>query len=658
MQPIGLSGVLILLAVTVVLVVVFRYLRLPQIFAYLCAGIMVGPHGFGWIPDTAEARYLAEFGLVFLMFSIGLEFSLAKLVSMRRAVLGLGGAQVVITCVLVAAVARWLGVPLGGAIVIGGMLAMSSTAIVMKLLMEQLEQNSRHGRNAFGVLLFQDLIVVPFLIFIPTLGGKVDPSVLPALGSVVLKTAIVLLLIFVIARRLVRPVLAEIAAARQRELFMLTVLLLTLMAAWTTHAVGLSYALGAFLAGMVLGDTEYRHQVEGDIAPFRDVLLGLFFITVGMLADIGILAQYWPWVLLLTGSIIVFKTLLIAGIARLFGIETGVALRTGLVLAQAGEFGFALLVQARQYDLLAGEPAQIVLASAILSMLLAPLIVRYNGVMTKRLVPSYVRVRESNLDTIREEAGRSKGHVIICGYGRSGQNLAWMLEQESIPSLALDLDPLRVREAREAGKPVVYGDADRRDVLEAAGLHRAVALAISFNNVASALRILEITRHVRPDMPVIVRTMDDVDLDRLKQAGATEIVPESLEGSLMMGSHLLLLLGVPMSRVINNVRLVRGDRYRMLRGFFHGEYESGDAATEAYRERLHAVTLPPRAAAAGKMLADLHLEEFGVSVSAVRRGGIRGPQPGPETTLQAGDVLVLFGAPETLEKAEQRLMQG
>jgi len=658
MQPIGLSGVLILLAVTVALVVVFRYLRLPQIFAYLCAGMLVGPHGLGWIPDTAEARYLAEFGLVFLMFTIGLEFSLAKLVTMRRAVLGLGGAQVVITCLLVTGVAHAIGVPLGGAIVIGGMVAMSSTAIVMKLLIEQLEQNSRHGRDAFGVLLFQDLIVVPFLILIPTLGGKADLSVWSATGGVTLKTALVLALNFVIARRLVRPILTEIAAARQRELFMLTVLLLTLAAAWTTHAVGLSYALGAFLAGMVLGDTEYRHQVEGDIAPFRDVLLGLFFITVGMLVDLSILLRYAPWVLLMTASIIVFKTLLITGIGRLFGIETGVALRTGLVLAQAGEFGFALLVQARQYDLLAGEPAQIVFASTILSMLAAPIIVRYNGSITKRLVPGYVRVRESNLDAIREEARRNRGHVIICGYGRSGQNLAWMLEQESIPSLALDLDPARVRDARDAGKPVVYGDADRRDVLEAAGLHRAAALAISFNSVASALRILEITRHVRPDMPVIVRTMDDVDLDRLKQAGATEIVPESLEGSLMMGSHLLLLLGVPMSRVINHVRTVRGDRYRMLRGFFHGEYENGEAATEAYRERLHAVTLPARAAAVDRRLADLHLEDLGVSVSAVRRGGIRGPQPSPDTTLQVGDVLVLFGAPEALEQAEKRVLQG
>ena len=249
--------------------------------------------------------------------------------------------------------------------------------------------------------------------------------------------------------------------------------------------------------------------------------------------------------------------------------------------------------------------------------------------------------------------------MIICGYGRSGQNLAWLLEQEGVPSLALDLDPVRVRDARDAGKPVAYGDAARRDVLEAAGLHRATVLVISFNDISSALRILEVTRHVRPDMPVIVRTMDDAELERLKAAGATEVVPESLEGSLMMGSHLLMLLGVPVSRIVRHVRDVRRDRYRMLRGFFHGEDLFEEKEANAYQERLHSITLPPEGTGRGQMLlADLHLGEIGVNVSAVRRGGIRGPEPGPETRLAAGDVVVLYGTPEALEEAEKVLLEG
>ncbi len=659
MERIGFDSILVLMGVAVVLLALFRYLRLPQILAYLVAGVLVGPYGLGWIPDVAGTRTLAEFGLVFLMFTIGLEFSLPKLMAMKQTVFGLGGAQVLISCAAFGFIAWGLGVPVEGAIVIGGVLALSSTAIVMKLLVEQLEQNSRHGRHAFGVLLFQDLIVVPFLILIPALGGDGgQSSVWPTFGWVLVKSVLVLAAILFVGRWLLKPLFHEIASARLREYFMLSVLLLTLAAAWITQAAGLSLALGAFLAGMMLGETEYRHQVESDILPFRDILLGLFFITVGMQLDTGMLAAHWLWILAAVAGLLVFKTALIVLLGRLFKMEPGVALRTGLVLSQGGEFGFALLLQANEFKLLDAQVSQFVLATVVLSMMLAPLVVRYNGRLAVRLVPGYTRARDTNLDVIRAEAARENRHVIICGYGRSGQNLAWLLEQEGVSSLALDLDPVRVRDARDAGKPVVYGDAARRDVLEAAGLHRATVLVISFDDTNQALRILEITRHVRPDMPVIVRTRDDAELERLKAAGATEVVPESLEGSLMMGSHLLMLLGVPVSRIVRHVRDVRRDRYRMLRGFFHGEDLFEEKETHAYQERLHSVTLPPKARAVGMLLAELHLEEIGVSVSAVRRGGIRGPEPGPETRLGAGDVVVLYGTPEALEEAEKVLLEG
>jgi CPA2 family monovalent cation:H+ antiporter-2 len=658
MDATAFHAILILLTAAVVLVVLFRYLHLPPILAYLAAGVLVGPHGLGWVPAADETRYLAEFGLVFLMFTLGLEFSLPNLLGMKTTVFGLGGAQVLVSCAVFGAVAWWAGVSVEGSMVIGGMLALSSTAIAMKLLIEQLEQSSRHGRAALGVLLFQDLVVVPFLILIPALGGAAQESAWVTLGSVLLKSALVLAAIMAAGRWLLRPLFHEIAAAHSRELFMFAVLLLVLACAWVTELAGLSLALGAFLAGMMLGETEYRHQVEGDILPFRDILLGLFFVTVGMLLDLAVFARLWPWIAAAVAGMLVFKTLLVTALGRAFGHETGVALRTGLVLSQGGEFAFALLLHAQNYRLLESDAAQVVLATVVLSMIVSPLVIRFNGRIAKRLVPGYIRARDSNLAAIRAEAGHGRGHVIVCGYGRSGQNLGWMLEQEGIPYVALDLDPVRVRDARDAGKPVVYGDADRRDVLEAAGLHGARALVVSFNNVASALRILEITHHVRPDMPVIVRTMDDAELERLKSAGATEVVPESLEGSLMMGSHLLMLLGVPVSRIVHQVRDVRRDRYRMLRGFFHGMYEYEEDAAHAYQERLHSITLPPRAKAVGQRLADLHLEEIGVTVSAVRRGSIRGPEPAPDTRLMAGDVLVLYGTPEALDEAEKVLLEG
>jgi K+:H+ antiporter len=658
MEFTGFHAILILLAVAVVLVALFRFLRLPQVLAYFCAGALVGPFGLGWIPDLQETRALAEFGLVFLMFTVGLEFSLPNLLAMRRVVFGLGGAQVAITGAVFGVAAWGLGVSIEGAIVIGAMLSLSSTAIAMKQMVEQLEQTSRHGRHALGVLLFQDLAAVPFLILIPTLAGKGGESVPAALGWVALKSVLVFGVIYVVGRWLLRPLLHQVAAARLREFFMFTVLLVTLASAWLTETAGLSLALGAFLAGMMLGETEYRHQVEADILPFRDILLGLFFITIGMLLNVDDVIEYWWLVLGATLAIVVFKTALIALLGRAFGMEAGVALRTGLVLAQVGEFAFALLLQAEQYRLIGDPATQVVLAAVVISMALAPLIIRYNGWIAKRYVPGYERARRSNLQLIRDEARHAERHVIICGFGRSGQNLAWMLEREGVASLALDLDPVRVRDAREAGKQVVYGDAARRDVLEAAGLHRAAAVVVSFNAAGIALKILEITRHLRPDMPVIVRTMDDADLDRLKTAGATEVVPESLEGSLMMGSHLLMLLGVPVSRIVRHVRDVRRDRYRMMRGFFHGEDLFEEKEGEAYRERLHSVTLPHDARAAGRRIADLRLDQFGVTVSAVRRGGIRGPEPSPDTQLAAGDVLVLYGTPEALEEAKKCLMQG
>jgi CPA2 family monovalent cation:H+ antiporter-2 len=649
--------ILILLGVAVVLVATFRYLRLPLVLAYLIAGVLAGPSGLGWIPDLAGTRYLAEFGLVILMFTIGIEFSLPQLMAMKRTVLVGGGLQVLLSFLAFGGMALMLGVPAPGAVVIGGMLALSSTAIVMKLLVDQLEQHSRHGRAAFGVLLFQDLIVVPFLIVIPALGGNNEESLAVTLGWALVRSVLVLAAILFVGRMWLRPVFHEVALARSREFFTLTVLLLTLIAAWFTHNMGLSLALGAFLAGLMIGETEYRHQVENDILPFRDVLLGLFFITVGMSLDLHVLSTQWPWVLLALAIMLLVKIFIVVIVGRALGQETGVALRTGLVLAAGGEFGFALLVQAEEYKVLAADSIQLVLAAIVLSMLVAPLLIRYNGRVVKQLVPGYRERRESNLDSIRATASHAHGHVILCGYGRSGQNIAWMLKKENVPTLGLDLDPVRVRDARDAGEQVVYGDSARRDVLLAAGLMQARALIISFVDPTVALRILNVTRDLRPDMPVIVRTIDDSKMEQLKKAGATEVVPESLEGSLMMGSHVLMLLGVPVSRVLRQVQDVRRDRYRMLRGFFHGA-AGVDEAEESYRERLHSVTLLPQAYAVGKKLAELPLAESGVTITAVRRGGITGPEPEPDTKLIAGDVLVLFGAPEALEHAEKVLLEG
>ncbi len=657
MHSLALGHILVLLGAAVVLVALFRYLRLPQVLAYLCAGVLVGPYGLGWIRDVQGIGQLAEFGLVFLMFTIGLEFSLPQLRAMKRMVLGLGGTQVLLSALSVGVVVWALGMPVRAAIVTGAVLSLSSTAISLKLLVEQVEQHSRHGWAALGVLLFQDLAVVPFLIVVPMLASGQAQPLFSALFWALAKGGVALLAILLVGPAILRPAFHRVALARSREFFMLTVLLVALASAWLTHLAGLSLALGAFIAGIMIGETEYRHQVESDILPFRDVLLGLFFITVGMLLNLSVLRSLWPWVLGGLIAMLVLKVGLVSVLGRAFGLEGGVALRTGLVLAESGEFGFALLIQAQQNHLLSGRIIDGVLATMVLSMLLAPLIIRFNGRIALRMVPGYRERRRNSLGAIRAETTGRQGHVIICGYGRSGQNLAWMLKQEGLPSLALDLDPVRVRDARDAGEPVIYGDAARPDILEAAGLMQARALAISFVDVPVALRILGATHQLRADMPVIVRTMDDRNLDELKAAGAVEVVPESLEGSLMMGSHLLMLLGVPVSRILRQVQTVRRDRYRMLHSFFHGA-ASEDQAEESYRERLHSIMLPTGAHAVAKRLADLELDRHGVVVTAVRRSGITGSSPSPDIPLNEGDVLVLYGTPEALNSAEKVLMQG
>ncbi len=656
-----LELVLILLATAVLAVVVFRLLRLPPILGYLLAGILIGPHALGWIPVASEASHLAEFGVVFLMFSIGLEFSLPKLVTMKHIVFGFGAAQVGATMLTVMAVALLLGLDWRVGLALGGALAMSSTAIVSKMLAERLELNSPHGRQIIGVLLFQDLAVVPLLILVPALARTVDSGDADlgmTLTIALLKAATVLALILFFGQRLMRPWFHLVARQKSSELFVLNVLLITLGLAWFTDIAGLSLALGAFLAGMLISETEYRYQVEDDIKPFRDILLGLFFVTIGMLLDVQVVMQNFLWVALLLLALVALKAALIAGLSRLFTADSGVAVRTGLNLAQAGEFGFVLLAQAGALGLVDNPTMQPVLAAMVLSMLVAPFIVERSEHMAQHFSAAEWMNRALQLTTIAAQTMDEQSHVILCGYGRSGQNLSRLLEKEAIPFIALDLDPQRIHEATAAGETVVYGDAARREVLIAAGLMRAKVLVVSYADTASALRILSHVRALRPELPVVVRTLDDTDIDLLKEAGAAEVVAEIMEGSLMLASHALMLFGLPLNRVMERIRETREQRYSLFRGFFHGTTDEADTTEEQMQSRLHSMLITPGSAAIGMTLGELDLSGLLVEVTAVRRRNTRELLPDAETRLEVGDVVVLRGTQENLAAAEIRLLQG
>lgn len=659
----ALELTLLYLLAAVLGVVVCRSFKLPPMLGYLAVGVVIGPHALALAQNSAGVRHLGEFGVVFLMFVIGLEFNLSRLRSMGRYVFGLGLLQVTLTLVLMTTGSLFLGsmapalwkMSWQTALALSGALAMSSTAIVVKLLSERLEMASEHGKRVMGVLLFQDLAVVPLLVLIPALGSPAD-QLFMALGVASLKAVVLLALLLTGGQHVMRWWLTIVARRKSEELFVLNLLLVTLALAWLTEMAGLSLALGAFIAGMLISETQYKHQVETDIRPFHDVLLGLFFISVGMMLDWREVVDHWPLVLVLLTLPVLFKLFMVTALARMLGATAGVSLRTGLYLAQAGEFGFVLLSLAQQGDLVPSALMNPILASMVLSMLATPFIIMYSNRIVMKLVSNEWLLQSLQMTTIASKSMNANKHVIICGYGRCGQNLGQMLESEGIPYIALDLDPDRVRQAAAAGNSVVFGDAVRLQALIAAGLARASAVVVTYLDTVSALKVLANIRSHAPSVPVIVRTADDRDLEKLKAGGATEVVPEAIEGSLMLASHALALVGVPMRRVIRVVQDQRDARYNLLRGYFRGADD--DTADELEQERLSTVTVVAGLNSIGQTLGQLSLQAVGVRVVSLRRGNGKTLKALEETSLEEGDTLVLSGKPEALAMAEETLLHG
>ncbi len=654
-----LLQILILLAASVCVVAGVRKLKLPAILGYLVVGMLLGPHALALAVDNDTTQSLADFGIVFLVFTLGLEFSLPRLVAMRWEVLGVGGAQVLATTGLVAAGAvMFFKIEPAVAVVIGGAVAMSSTAIIIAQLTEQSENNRTHGRLAVAICLFQDLSFPLFLALVSALagtGGADAAHLALAVGIAVLA----LLLVLAAGRWLLRPLFLGIASVKSAELFSLAVLLAVLASAWATQKVGLSLALGAFLAGMMLAETEFRHQIEATIRSYREVLLGLFFITVGMLLDVRLLIRDLPLVVTILIGMLVLTAAVVAVAAEPATKNWFKSLRTGVVVAQGGEFGFALLTLVLQRELAEPAVVQPLLAATVLSMVLSPLLIRHNRRITRIVLnesrpPPTEAMRE--VQATLAVAGRD--HVVICGFGRVGQNIARVLEQTGFEYIALDLDPYRIRAGRQAGDPVIYGDAGQVKVLENVGVAHASCVVITFAGPEVALRILRSVRELRGDVPILVRTQDDSRLNELTSAGATEVVPETFEASLMLLSHLLLLLKLPVPRVIRTVNDIRSDRYGMLRQYFRTASAEFLDDTHAFREELHSVILPPHAWAVGRRVADLAERGSKASVSAVRRDGIVGREPAADTIFKVGDVVVMCGTPEAVEHAETLLLMG
>lgn len=556
-----LRDVLIILTASLVVIALFRRLNLPPILGYLCVGLIVGPQALGWVSDSEGLPYLAELGVVFLLFSLGLEFSLSKMLALRKVVFGLGSLQVIISSVILGGALYMAGLQASGAVLLGAGLALSSTAIVSKELTSLGEVFSPHGQNAIGVLLFQDVVAVLLLTMVPVFSGTSGQAWYWALPITLGKTVVLFVGLFLISRWLLPKLFHEIAASRSAELFVLLALVIVMLTAWLTHLLGLSPALGAFLAGMLLGESSYRHQIEADIRPFRDILLGVFFVSIGMLIDLSIFQSHWLLIIGLTLALLVTKGVVVAVILRLNGSNSETSWRSGLALAQGGEFCFALMTQMQANSLVSKELSGLLLTATFCSMVVTPLMLRVAPAIAKRLhqTPN----DEVNIDEIALQSQELHGHVIICGYGRVGQAIGRVLMGEQHRFVAVDDNPEQIQKDA-AQKNVHYGDSRRPELLAALGLNRARLVVIAIDDTDAAMTIIQAIRHINSTIDIIVRTQDDSQTTELKAAGATEVIPEVLESTLTLAAHTLIMLGTPKERVQLRVDDVRRNRYHLL----------------------------------------------------------------------------------------------
>lgn len=535
-----LHDILYFLLAAVVIVPLARALRSSPVLGYLFAGVLIGPSVLGLIEETEMVAVLAEFGIVFLLFAIGLELSVERLKILQRYVFGLGTAQVVATGALIAGVLVLLGQEVAAAVVIGGGLALSSTAFVLQMLIERGELAARFGRVAFSILLLQDLAIVPLLALLPLLGEQ-EANVWVALALAAAKATAAVALTLLAGRFLLRPVYRVVAKTRSPELFVATTLLVLLGTGYLMTLAGVSMALGAFLAGLLLSGTEYRHQVEADIRPFRGLLLGLFFISVGLQIDLGLIAEDWA---LVAGSVVALmlgKAALIYGLNRAFGLPDEIAVRTGLLLSQGGEFGFVLVGGGMAIGVVPPLIGQLAIAVVAVSMVLTPLVAWVGQLAAQRIARR--QAQAGDLPDIGEEAEELHDHVVIAGFGRVGQTIAQVLAEANIPYIGLDMDHDRVRRCRGMDLPVYFGDASRVDVLHTAGLERAKAAVITLDNPEAASHTVAALHERAPDIPIFVRARDLRHRRELERQGATAVVPETIEASLQLGGVVLNALG-------------------------------------------------------------------------------------------------------------------
>lgn len=656
-ETFSLAPIVIVLLVSVITVICCRKFNIPSMLGYLLVGFIAGPGMLSLIPKSSATDYLGEIGIVFLMFSIGLEFSLPKLKSMRRLVLGLGGMQVCLTITAIVGILMLTGTPFHWAFAAAGAMTMSSTAIVSRILSEKTALNQTHGQMAMGVLLMQDIAVVPLMILIPALAGNGE-HLWQDLGLAGLKMLLTLSILFFIGSKVMSRWFKMVAKRKSSELFMINVLLVTLGVAYLTELEGLSMALGAFVAGMLLSETEYRFQVEDDIRPFRDILLGFFFITVGMKLDIQVLIDNRQHILILLCILLLLKALVVLIISLRMKHPLSDSIKTALYLAQGGEFGFVILAVSGKIGMVSGELEQAATAAILLSMIAAPFILEAADTVTGKLVKSNWDKKALDLHTMLVETMNKSDHVLIIGFGRGGQTVGRVLSQQDIPYYALDLDISRVQVAKNAGEPVSFGDAKRREVLEAAGLRRAKMAVVTLNNMQETRHVLHNIAAMRPDLPVYVRAINDDYVKTFTDMGAEEAVSDTKETGLVLASYAMLGTGASYRHVYQTIANIRHSRYASLEDLFVGEDDETHFTDSGNTLCRHAFPIHAEAHAIGKTIRDLPLDTFGIKLLFIRRRTGKIENPPPEFPLKNTDILVVAGKKEKIISFENWCLQG
>ena len=654
-----LTSLLLLLGTSTALIVLLYRLHIASLLAFLITGALFGPTGLGVIDDPEELAAIAELGLTFLLFILGLEFSLPRLIALRNTVFRLGSMQMLVCSFIFFLVLQLTGLDWQIALILAGGFSLSSTAIVSGELSNLGLLKKRHGEIAIGILLFQDLAAIVLLVAVPLVSSQSEGFSLGGLLFTIIEGLVLLAAFFFTSRYLLPHLLREIATQKSDQLLVLAALVIVLLSAMLTSSIGLSMELGAFLAGMMLGDTRFKHQLEADIRPFRDLLLGLFFITIGMLVDLGQLVSFWPYLLLGGLLLMITKALLITGVVKLLGESWRSAIPAGLTLAQGSEFLFALLALSVRSQLVNQNVASNLITIVIISMVMTPLLIKH----APNLVDSFIsrignKTLQATNDEIFDQEIKKKNHILILGFGRVGQTIARFLRPLNIDYLVLETDDIRIKEASAADEPIFYGDSSRIDILKAAGAANASIVVVTFDDTDLATKIIENVKNINSSIPVLVRTRDDSHLEELLAAGAEEVIPETHEASLTMVSHLLLMVEYPDIMVHSIIDKARRDRYRMLKGFYHGERLGFLGKKSQSSAIIHAVNLPEGAFVCGKTIAELLLP-MDINILDIHRDNlVISAEQNQDLVLQHGDIVVLRGLVDQLDAGESYLLQG